>query len=205
MQAVAAIDYSQKMRMKALFALLTSSARVTVLRVFLLDPLRSYYQRQIEMATGLPIRAIQRELERLSSVGLIYRRAEGNRTYYQVDMNFPLFPELRGMILKASDDVDALRGTLALEDAVQLAFLADTRDRALVVIRPGRRLTQPSKGPLAVEVMSSEEFLRALGERKELLDPFLVRGLDLLGRREDVLWRHIEAAGYNVQKGEGVP
>ncbi|HPO11937.1 MAG TPA: hypothetical protein PLI09_00715 [Candidatus Hydrogenedentes bacterium] len=205
MQAVATIDYSQKMRMKALFALLTSSARVTVLRVFLLDPLRSYYQRQIEMATGLPIRAIQRELERLSSVGLIYRRAEGNRTYYQVDMNFPLFPELRGMILKASDDVDALRGTLALEDAVQLLFLADTRDRVLAVIRSGRRVTLPSKGPLALEVMSNEEFLRALGERKEQLDPFLVRGLDLLGRREDVLWRHIEAAGYNVQKGEGVP
>lgn len=205
MQATLTIDYSQKMRMKALFALLASTARVTVLRVFLLDPLRSYYQRQIEMATGLPIRAIQRELERLSSVGLVHRRAEGNRTYYQVDMHFPLFPELRGMILKASDEVDALRGALALEEAVQLLFLADTRDRALVVLRPGRRWSPPGKGPIAMEVMTSEEFLRALGERREELAPFLVRGLDLLGRREEVLWRHIEAAGYNVQKGEGVP
>jgi len=37
------------------------------------------------------------------------------------------------------------------------------------------------------------------------LNPYLVRGADVLGRREDVIWRHIAAAGYDVKKGEGVP
>lgn len=199
------VQYSQKQRHKALSVLLASGSRVEVLRVFLLDPLRAYYQRQIEAATGLPIRAIQRELERLSSIGLLYRRAEGNRAYYRVDTGFPLFPELRGMVLKAANEVDLLRGTLALDDAVLLLFLADTKDRVLVVTRHGRRLAGTVPSAIAVEVMTSEEFVRAIAERRETLDPYLVRGVDLLSRREDIVWRHIEAAGYEVPKGDGVP
>jgi hypothetical protein len=53
--------------------------------------------------------------------------------------------------------------------------------------------------------MSSEEFVRALAEDRERLRPFLGEGTDILGRRDDVIWRHIEAAGFLVQKGAGVP
>ena len=47
-----------------LTVLFTSMARVSVLRIFLIDPQRAYYQRQLEAATGLAIRAVQRELEK---------------------------------------------------------------------------------------------------------------------------------------------
>ena len=50
---------------KTLAVIFASSARVAVLRVFMLDPLRTYYQRQLESATGMAIRGVQRELERL--------------------------------------------------------------------------------------------------------------------------------------------
>jgi hypothetical protein len=199
------IDYSQKQRYKALSVLLASGSRVEVLRVFLLDPTRAYYQRQIEAAIGLPIRAIQRELERLSSIGLLYRRVEGNRTYYQVDMGFPLFPELRSLVMKTANEVDLLRGTLALDDSVQLLFLAETRDRALVVTRMGRPPVVITPGGISLDVMTSEDFARALMEKRGTLDAYLLRGEDLLGRREEVIWRHIEAAGFDVQKGKGVP
>ena len=81
---------SQTVSLETLRLLFSSSARVQVLRIFMLDPTRAYYQRQLEGAAGLPIRAIQRELERLSAAGLLYRRAEGNRSYYQIDMDHPL-------------------------------------------------------------------------------------------------------------------
>ena len=58
--------------------------------------------------------------------------------------------------------------------------------------------------PYAVEIMTSEELAQALSVRASSLEPYLVRGVDLLGRREDVIWRRIEAAGYTVQKGRGV-
>jgi DNA-binding transcriptional ArsR family regulator len=171
----------------------------------MLDPLRAYYQRQLEAATGLPIRAVQRELDRLSSIGLLYRRAEGNRTYYQVDMEFPLFPELRSMILKTATPEERLRGALALDESVRLAFLYGPENRVLVVSATSKRPALTAPGPFSIEVLSMDEFTRALSEHPASLDPFLGKGVDLLGRREDVAWRRIEAAGYGVKKGKGVP
>ena len=91
---------------ETLSVIFASSARVAILRVFMLDPIRTYYQRQLEQATGMALRGVQRELERLSSIDLLYRHMEGNRAYYRADMEFPLFHELRNMVLKAGDDLD---------------------------------------------------------------------------------------------------
>jgi hypothetical protein len=170
----------------------------------MLDPTRAYYQRQIEAATGLAIRAVQRELERLTSIELLYRRAEGNRTYYQVDTQFPLFAELRGMVLKASEPYDRLRGIVAMDDTVRLAFLCEEDGRVLLVMAGTRRPETALLDPYPVEIMTREELAEALSVRASSLEPYLVRGVDLLGRREDVIWRRIEASGYTVQKGRGV-
>ncbi len=185
--------------------LFASSARTAVLRLFMLDPMRAYYQRQIEAVTGLAIRAVQRELERLSGMELLYRRTEGNRAYYQVDVHFPLFPELRGMVLKTSDEVDQLRGRLALDESVVLAFLREEEGRLLLVTAGGQRpALEGEPGPFEIEVMEIDAFMKALTQRSPSLDPFLREGVDILGRREDVIWRRIEAAGYDVKKGKGV-
>lgn len=189
----------------ALFAVFASTARVAVLRVFVLDPMRAYYQRQIEAATGLPIRAVQRELDRFAAVGLLYRRAEGNRTYYQIDTQFILFPELRQIFLKMASPVDRLRGALAMDPAVRMAFLNEAEARLLVVTASGQLPDIPAAAPYSAESVSLEEFARTLTENPLSLDPFLKSGVDLLGRREDVIWRRIEAAGYSVEKGKGVP
>lgn len=196
---------SQNAHGSALLAIFASAARVAVVRVFMLDPLRAYYQRQIEAATGLPIRAIQRELDRFTSISLLYRRVEGNRTYYQVDTQFPLFPELRNIILKAVSPEDRLRGLLAIDQSVRLLFLCIEEKRALVVTATGKRPALTSPGPFTLDVMSMDEFSAALTDPSKPLEPFLARGLDMLGRRENVIWRRIEAAGYTVQKGKGVP
>jgi len=196
---------SQHDQNEVLSALFSSGARVAILRVFMLDPLRAYYQRQIEAATGLAIRAIQRELERLSAIRLLYRRAEGNRTYYQVDVGFSLFPELRAMILKTADPVDRLRGLLAMEPSVVLAFLCASEGRALVVTNGGPRPNVALPESIEVEWMAVDDFAGVLAEAPERLSAYLGHGVDLLGRREHVIWRHIEAAGYAVEKGKGVP
>lgn len=194
----------QQIHLPVLNDLFASEARAAVLRVFMIDPTRAYYQRQLEAATGLPLRAVQRELERMAASGLLYRRDEGNRAYFQVDTEYPFFPELRSMVLKASGPVDQLRAALVVDDAVRLAFLAVAGDRALAVTQPGARAHSAWPAGIRVEFMGSEEFMRALAEDRERLRPFLGEGTDLLGRRDDVIWRHIEAAGFRVLKGEGV-
>ncbi len=185
--------------------LFASAARVAVLRVFLLDPQRPYYQRQLEAATGLPIRAVQRELDRLTQAGLLFRRKEGNRVYYQVDEACPLFPDLRSMFLKAGSAVDRVRGSLAVDEHVRAAFMTAAGDRVLVVAQPGKRPAPQAAEGIGFELMPSEVFQQALTDDPQRLQPFLLQGVDILGRRDDAIWRHIEAAGFTVNKGDGVP
>lgn len=190
---------------EALSHVFASTARVAVLKAVLLDPSRPYYQRQLEMATGLQIRAVQRELERLTRMGLLYRWSEGNRAYYQVDTGYFLYPELRGMVLKASSPLDRFRGNIATNEGVRLAVLSAGEDSVLVVTKAGMGAPISAPEGFSVEVMDSEAFLDALNTRPEVLTNYLSGGSDLLGRRDDVLWRHIESGGYSITKGDGVP
>ncbi|MEJ5199003.1 MAG: hypothetical protein WHX53_08775, partial [Anaerolineae bacterium] len=66
-------------------SLFSSRARVKVLSLLLLNPESSFYLRQISRLTQLPIRAVQREVERLLALGLLKRSESGNQVHYQVD------------------------------------------------------------------------------------------------------------------------
>jgi DNA-binding transcriptional ArsR family regulator len=81
--------------------LFSSTARVQVLRLFLLHKSSQFYQREIERETGQPIRAVQREVERLEEAGLLLREPEGNRVFYHLDPEFPLLAELTALFQKA--------------------------------------------------------------------------------------------------------
>lgn len=197
-------DCSQDVLNQQLAEILGSAARLAVLRVFLVDPTRAYYQRQVEAATGLPIRAVQRELDRFTSIGLTYRHAEGNRTYYQADPEHPLFRELRALVLKTAGQLLRVRAALAMMIGLRMAFLSGDGAVVLLVFHAGQSTAVTPLEGIAVRVMESEAFSEALSGRAGWLADFLVSGVDLLGRRDDLLWRRIEAAGFNVPKGEGV-
>ena len=189
---------------ETLSALLGSGARAEVLRLFLTDPMRDYYQRQIESATGLPIRAVQRELERLAKIKLLYRRSEGNRTYYQVDTQFPLFHDLRSLFLRAGTPQDRIRGEAAVDPSAVL-LIHNEKENRLLLVYSGRRAPEiGSTELLPLEALTRDEFMLGLAGQDPRIDEFLRNGVDLLGRREDVIWRRIEAADYNVPKAKGV-
>lgn len=189
---------------EVLSTIFASAARVAVLRVLLIDPTRPYYQRQLETACKLPIRAIQRELDRLTKIGLLYRHVEGNRAYYRVDPDFSLYPELRRLILKAVDAEDLLRSSLVTLPAVRQAFLSFDKESVLVVTHGSATLEIEGPQSIGITAMSSEAFLELVRAKAEPVHQFLSKGTDLLGRRDDLIWRHIEAAGYTVNKGDGV-
>lgn len=81
--------------------LFSSAARVQVLGLFLQNPGSQFYQREIERETGQPIRAVQREVERLEGIGLLLRSEEGNRVYYSLNPDLPLLAELTALFQKA--------------------------------------------------------------------------------------------------------
>jgi len=103
--------------------LFSSTARVKVLALLLLNPETSFYQRQISALTGLPIRAVQREVERLQTLGLLTSFTRGNQVHYQVNRDFFLFPELKGIFLKTVGLTALLGEALKGAESIALAFI----------------------------------------------------------------------------------
>ena len=103
--------------------LFSSTARVKVLALLLLNPETSFYQREISALTSLPIRAVQREVERLQTLGLLTSFTRGNQVHYQVNRDFFLFPELKSIFLKTVGLTALLGDALKGAEDIALAFI----------------------------------------------------------------------------------
>lgn len=82
--------------------LFSSRVRVRLLEVFLSNPERRFYGRELERMTEEHQNAIWRELRNLSEMGLLTDETEGRTKYYRVSPGFPLYPELRALLFKAT-------------------------------------------------------------------------------------------------------
>ena len=102
--------------------LFSSSARVQILSLLLLNPDTRFYQREIETITGLAIRSIQRETEKLEALGVLHKSAEANKVYFQGNRDYSLFPELRRMLLKTVGLKVVLADAQA-DERIKVAFI----------------------------------------------------------------------------------
>ena len=103
--------------------LFSSKARIEILKLFIFNPHGRFYQRQISLESGQPIRAVQREVEKLEHVGLIKKSTWGNRVYYAVDVSCPIYAELKGIIFKTTGIAPALKAGLAGSRGIVFAFI----------------------------------------------------------------------------------
>src|SRR5262249_534539 len=86
--------------------------RQAILGAMLIDPERSWYLSDLARHLAVPPSSLQRELVDLAKAGVLRRRQNGNRVYFQADSNCPLFTELRGIVLKTVGLRDVLRKCL---------------------------------------------------------------------------------------------
>jgi len=103
--------------------LFSSRTRVEILKLFLFNPENSFYQRQISELSHQPIRAVQREVEKLQALGLIRKSVQGNRIYYQVNKDCPIFEELKIIFLKSVGIAEALKEDLIDIEDIRVAFI----------------------------------------------------------------------------------
>jgi predicted nucleotidyltransferase len=89
----------------------------------LLNPETSFYQREISALADLPIRAVQREVERLQTLGLLTSFTRGNQVHYQINRDFFLFPELKNIFLKTVGLTALLGEALKGAENVALALI----------------------------------------------------------------------------------
>jgi predicted nucleotidyltransferase len=95
-----------------------------VLTLLFGQPDRSFHASEIIRLAASGSGAVQRELERLSSAGLIEVTVSGNRKFYQANRNSPLFEELHGLVIKTAGLVEPLKAALQpLAKQIQAAFV----------------------------------------------------------------------------------
>jgi hypothetical protein len=105
-----------------------SNSRVKILKAFLFHPDEQYYIRQLSRDLDLQVNSVRRELENLEDFGLLisessnaqekksglaenknsdhsaFTKATADRQekkYYRVNKNFPLFEDIKGLIIKS--------------------------------------------------------------------------------------------------------
>lgn len=203
MQTLISEENKNSVDLTTLEALLGSEARTKVFLVLFTNLGRMFYQRQVESATRLPLRAVQRELERLAQIGLIYQWKEGNRTWYQIDQNHPLVSILQSLVLKVCSPIDRLRSVINNNKSVRLAFYNSDKNQVIVVTTNGDTFPESIEG-ISVSVITTNEFTEKMEQKNSEWTSFLQEAVDLLGNREDFLWRIIENNKLNIPKGENV-
>lgn len=98
--------------------------RQRVLAVLFGAPDRSFYTNEVIGLAQSGAGAVQRELEALSSAGLLTVRKQGNQKHFQANAASPVFAELRGLVLKTMGLADVLRAALApLAPQIEQAFV----------------------------------------------------------------------------------
>lgn len=108
--------------MNTLTELLSSRVKAEIFRLLFSGVDGELHVREIERRSGLADATVRQELKRLTRLGVVEPRRDGNRTYYHANTAHPLYPDIRNMVLKTSGLADVLREVL-VHSGIRLAFV----------------------------------------------------------------------------------
>ena len=171
-----------------------SNTRARLLNLFLRNPDKSFFVRELTRRIKSQINSVRRELNNLETMGLLTSYSEkdeaGNakkrvKKYYKVDTEFVLYQELRALILKSQL---LLQRDLKrkINDAGNVSYLALTgsflgrEDMAVDMFIVGRinsdkltKLIRKFEKSLGTEINYSVMTVKEFNYRREMTDKFL--------------------------------
>ena len=172
---------------------LFTTTQQRVLALLLGQPARSFYASELIERTGSGSGAVQRELKRLASSGLVTVKRIGNQRHYQANPDSPVFEELRSLVKKTVALADPIRDALMpLADRIDLALLygsaakgTDTAmsDIDILIVADNMTLEEIYSALAQVEAELDRKISPALytpqefAHRKASNNPFLTRVL----------------------------
>jgi len=120
----------RQQRSRPIDALLTRVVQ-SILAELLLKPDQERYRSELARRLRLQPSSLQRQLDRLTAVGILSSRTEGNRTYFRANPSCPFLSDLQGLLAKTSGLVDVLRSLLTpLAPRIRFAFVFGSIARA---------------------------------------------------------------------------
>jgi len=100
-----------------------SKVRRDILTLFFGNPSKKYYVRQIERLLGYSVGSISRELKKFKNDDLLLTEKAGNLVYYKLNIEHPLYEELKSIIMKSSGIVQRLKEALVSFVNIDVAFI----------------------------------------------------------------------------------
>jgi len=109
--------------MSTLADILSSRVKAEVFRLLFGPGGAPLHLREIGRQSGLAVGTVRQELERLTSLGLVEKTADGNRRLYAASRQHPLYPDIHNLVLKTNGLADILRDALTGDKAIRAAFV----------------------------------------------------------------------------------
>jgi predicted nucleotidyltransferase len=103
--------------------LFSSHVRVALLTHFFSHPDERFYARELGRCLGEHYSAVWRELGNLEAIGLLVSEENAAVKYYRLNPEFPIYEELRRIVLKTTGLGQVLREALSRLGAVEWAFV----------------------------------------------------------------------------------
>lgn len=88
--------------MAGLADIITSKVRIEILELFFANPNEMYHVRGVVREIKEEINAVRRDLSRLEKAGVLKKEPRGNRVYYFLRQDYPMFGDLLSMISKTT-------------------------------------------------------------------------------------------------------
>jgi predicted nucleotidyltransferase len=104
-------------------SLFSSKVRVRLLTHFFSHPGEQFYARGLARQIEEHYNAVWQELNNLEHIGLLASEQNGNVKHYRLNPAFPIYDELKRIILKTSGLGQAIRESLDRLGAVEWAFI----------------------------------------------------------------------------------
>jgi DNA-binding transcriptional ArsR family regulator len=172
----------------------------------LLQPQRSWYLSELARRLHVPPSSLQRDLAQFAQAGIVTKRLDGNRVYFQANRTCPIFQDLSRMLAKTAGLADVVRFALApfrskIEIALIYGSVASSEEHSssdvdlmiigkanladlAVVLRP---LEEELGRSVNVSVYTTQEFRKRLNEKNHFLSSVLrTELLFVLGEPDDL-------------------
>lgn len=82
--------------------LFSSQVRIDLLSTLLMHPDEEYYLRELAVKLSSSPRSIHLELRNLEKIDLLLKRISGKQHYYRINLQHPLYVDLRNLFLKTA-------------------------------------------------------------------------------------------------------
>lgn len=94
-----------------------------LLSVFVTNPKDRFYLRQLCVLTSISPRPVQLALRKLENTGILKSQKEANIKFYFLNKQSPIYPEIKGIILKTEAVGEVIRKVLKNLKDIQCAFI----------------------------------------------------------------------------------